>query len=213
MKNIEEIKLYNFNDPLSMIEEYGLDTVEGIVCNKCGKTLPQMFARDHLDSDFPVNKCPHTPIYEIKDVDAMDLKLYSFKRSEIPLRLYRLLVNNKINTTGDLVQKSKQDLLKLKFFGRKYLVYVNKILESIGLSLRLEETDEEKEAHLKEYQKQYQRQYRVKNRQTWNAYYRAYMPGYYKKKQANLTDEQREEQRNKWKQYQRQHRLKKKEDA
>jgi len=137
----EEIKLYNFNDPLSMIEEYGLDTVEGIVCNKCGKTLPQMFARDHLDPDFPVNKCPHTPIYEIQDVNAMDLKLYSFETSAIPLRLYRLLVNNKINTIGDLAQKSEQDLLKLKFFGRKYLGYVNKTLESVGVSLRQEEDE------------------------------------------------------------------------
>jgi hypothetical protein len=132
----EGIKLYNFNDPLSMIEEYGLDTVEGIVCNKCGKTLPQMFARDHLDSDFPVNKCPHTPIYEIQDVDAMDLKLYGFVRSEIPLRLYRLLENNNINTIGDLVQKSELDLLRLRHFGRKYLRYVKTTLESIGLSLK-----------------------------------------------------------------------------
>ncbi len=47
----------------------GLDTVENIECGKCGKTLPKMFARDHLDPDFPTNKCPHTPVYEIEIVD------------------------------------------------------------------------------------------------------------------------------------------------
>ena len=34
-------------------------TVSGIVCNKCGETLPEMRAVDHLDSDFPLNQCPH----------------------------------------------------------------------------------------------------------------------------------------------------------
>ena len=49
-------------------KKFGAATVGGIVCNKCGKTLPRIFAVDHLDLDFPVNKCPHTPIYEIKEV-------------------------------------------------------------------------------------------------------------------------------------------------
>jgi len=65
----------------------------------------------------------------------------------------------------------------------------------------------------KEHLKAYQKQWRLKNRQTLNAYYRAYMPEYYKKKQENMTDEQRQEQREKWKQYQRKHRLKKKENV
>ena len=48
------------------IKEFGSATVKGIVCNKCGETLPESLAVDHLDPDFPVNKCPHTPIYNIK---------------------------------------------------------------------------------------------------------------------------------------------------
>ena len=47
--------------------KYGNDTVEGIKCNKCGKTLPKILAVDHLNPDFPVNKCPHEPIYEIQE--------------------------------------------------------------------------------------------------------------------------------------------------
>ena len=49
------------------IAKYGNATVEGIKCNKCGGTLPKILAIDHLDPDFPVNKCPHEPIYEIQE--------------------------------------------------------------------------------------------------------------------------------------------------
>jgi len=48
------------------IKEFGSATLKGIVCNKCGETLPEILAVDHLDPDFSVNKCPHTPIYNIK---------------------------------------------------------------------------------------------------------------------------------------------------
>ena len=44
----------------------GASVVSGIVCKKCGKTLPDMLAVDHLDPNFPVNKCPHTPTYKIE---------------------------------------------------------------------------------------------------------------------------------------------------
>ena len=49
------------------IAQFGNATVEGIKCNKCGKTLPKILAVDHLDPDFPVNNCPHEPIYEIQE--------------------------------------------------------------------------------------------------------------------------------------------------
>ena len=49
------------------IEMFGTDIVSGIKCNRGGNTLPTIFAVDHLDPDFPVNQCPHTPVYEIKE--------------------------------------------------------------------------------------------------------------------------------------------------
>jgi hypothetical protein len=49
-------------------QKFGSDTVGGIICFKCGKTLPRIFAIDHLDPNFSVNKCPHKPIYEIKEI-------------------------------------------------------------------------------------------------------------------------------------------------
>jgi len=75
------------------------------------------------------------------EFDINEITIYVFECSQLPERLQHLLVNNKINTIGDLAQKSKQDLLKLKFFGRKYLGYVNKTLESVGVSLRQEEDE------------------------------------------------------------------------
>jgi hypothetical protein len=54
----------------------------------------------------------------------------------MPVRLVHVLENNNINTIGDLVKQSRQDLLKLKSFGRKYRRYVEEGLERKGLSLR-----------------------------------------------------------------------------
>ena len=57
-----------------------------------------------------------------------------------PLYLLRLLENNKINTIGDLVQKSELDLLRLRYFGRKSLRHIKESLAKLGLSL--EEVEE-----------------------------------------------------------------------
>ena len=81
-------------------------------------------------------------------IDIMKLHLWVFERSKFPLHLRHLLENNKIFTIGDLVQKSEQDLLKLMQFGRVRLRYVNLVLGGIGLSLRIEETDEERDYHI-----------------------------------------------------------------
>ena len=33
--------------------------VSGIICNKCGNTLPPHTTEEHLDVDHPVHICPH----------------------------------------------------------------------------------------------------------------------------------------------------------
>jgi len=56
----------NFSDyRMKLNEEFGTATVSGIVCNKCGETLPEIFAADHLDVEFSTNYCPHKPKYII----------------------------------------------------------------------------------------------------------------------------------------------------
>ena len=47
-------------------KEFGTATVSGIICNKCGETLPEIFAADHLDVEFSTNYCPHKPEYIIE---------------------------------------------------------------------------------------------------------------------------------------------------
>ena len=87
-----------------------------------------------------VESDPEIPEFDILvpqgQKDLMDIKLYSFERSEFPLRLQRLLELRKIFTIGDLVQNSEQDLLKQRHFGRMNLRYVKAILRSMGLSLK-----------------------------------------------------------------------------
>ena len=56
----------NFSDyRMKLNKEFGTATVSGIVCNKCGETLPEIFAADHLDVEFSTNYCPHKPEYII----------------------------------------------------------------------------------------------------------------------------------------------------
>ena len=73
----------------------------------------------------------------------------------LPVRPLRILTKNKIFTIGDLVKQSRQDLLKLKSFGRKSLRYVEESLERKGLSLRFylipkESNDQENIRRIKE---------------------------------------------------------------
>jgi len=85
---------------------------------------------------------------KVDKIDIMKLHLWVFETSEFPLHLRHLLENNNIKTIGDLVQKSEQDLLKIPQFGLVRLRYVNLTLGGIGLSLRIEETDEERDYHI-----------------------------------------------------------------
>ena len=56
----------------------------------------------------------------------------------LPLRLRRLLEIHKINTVGDLIEKSELDLLKLRQFGRMSLRQVKESLAKLGFSLKEE---------------------------------------------------------------------------
>jgi len=54
------------------------DTVVcGVVCLKCGKTLPPHTIRRHLDTNDPIHKCPHDRrengcLYKIDYKDIME---------------------------------------------------------------------------------------------------------------------------------------------
>ncbi|MFQ5723031.1 MAG: DNA-directed RNA polymerase subunit alpha [Terriglobia bacterium] len=60
---------------------------------------------------------------------------------ELSVRAYNCLKNANIHTIGELVQRTEQDMLRTKNFGRKSLAEIKGILENMGLQLgmRLDE--------------------------------------------------------------------------
>ncbi len=59
----------------------------------------------------------------------------SVEELELSVRSYNCLKNANIQTIGELVQKTEQEMLKTKNFGRKSLNEIKEILASMGLSL------------------------------------------------------------------------------
>jgi len=60
---------------------------------------------------------------------------------ELSVRSYNCLKNANISTIADLVQKSEQEMLKTKNFGRKSLVEIKEILDEMGLALGMKPDD------------------------------------------------------------------------
>jgi len=65
----------------------------------------------------------------------------SVEELELSVRSYNCLKNANITTIRELVQKSEQEMLKTKNFGRKSLNEIKEILSAMGLSLGMK-TDE-----------------------------------------------------------------------
>jgi DNA-directed RNA polymerase subunit alpha len=75
----------------------------------------------------------------------------SVSELELSVRSINCLQNAKIETIGDLVQKTEQEMLKTKNFGRKSLNEIKVILTEMGLALgtTLENFDPENNPHEK----------------------------------------------------------------
>ncbi len=61
--------------------------------------------------------------------------LKSIDELELSVRAHNCLKNANINTIADLVQKTEQEMLKTKNFGRKSLNEIKEVLRSMGLEL------------------------------------------------------------------------------
>jgi DNA-directed RNA polymerase subunit alpha len=59
----------------------------------------------------------------------------SVEELELSVRSYNCLKNANISTIRELVQKSEQEMLKTKNFGRKSLNEIKEILSAMGLTL------------------------------------------------------------------------------
>ena len=70
---------------------------------------------------------------------------------ELSVRSYNCLKNADIRTIADLVQKTEQEMLRTKNFGRKSLNEIKEIILAMGLhfNMRVEPEDLDKMANMK----------------------------------------------------------------
>jgi len=93
--------------------------------------------KEHMDVfiNFDESKIKDEPLVSEED-EPLNENLYrSVSELELSVRSINCLQNAKIETIGDLVQKSEQEMLKTKNFGRKSLNEIKVILTDMGFSL------------------------------------------------------------------------------
>ena len=93
--------------------------------------------KEHMDVfiNFDESKIKDEPEVE-EEAEPLNENLYrSVSELELSVRSINCLQNAKIETIGDLVQKSEPEMLKTKNFGRKSLNEIKVILTDMGLSL------------------------------------------------------------------------------
>ena len=91
----------------------------------------------NIEEEPELEQVPHerpAPVYN-ENLDR------SVEELELSVRSYNCLKNANITTIRELVQKSEQEMLKTKNFGRKSLNEIKEILSAMGLSLGMK-TDE-----------------------------------------------------------------------
>ena len=85
--------------------------------------------------NFDVSSIKDEPEDKVED-EPLNENLYrSVSELELSVRSINCLQNAKIETIGDLVQKTEQEMLKTKNFGRKSLNEIKVILTEMGLAL------------------------------------------------------------------------------
>lgn len=84
---------------------------------------------------------------ELKGV-PVDLLLKPIDELELSVRAHNCLINANIKRVLDLVQLKKDDMLKIKNFGRKSLNEVEDSLKAFGLSFGMEVTEEDIKKHM-----------------------------------------------------------------
>jgi len=93
--------------------------------------------KEHMDVfiNFDEQTIEPEPVEE-EELPQFNENLYrSVSELELSVRSINCLQNAKIETIGDLVQKTEQEMLKTKNFGRKSLNEIKTILTSMGLAL------------------------------------------------------------------------------
>jgi len=109
-----------------------------------GAILPQdsiglaaKLLKDHMGIFINFEEVPEAAEVEVdKTAERLAENLNrSVEELELSVRSYNCLKNAQIQTIGELVQKTEQEMLKTKNFGRKSLNEIKAILATMGLSL------------------------------------------------------------------------------
>ncbi|MFW6123805.1 MAG: DNA-directed RNA polymerase subunit alpha [Acidobacteriota bacterium] len=99
--------------------------------------------RDHLVIfmnvvDEPIRKDEEDQKEEIPYIDRFDILTKSIDHLELSVRSNNCLRSAGIKSVYELVQKTEEDLLKTKNFGRKSLIEIKDTLKELGLELNTE---------------------------------------------------------------------------
>lgn len=109
----------------------------GAVAPQDSVGLAAKLLKDHMN--IFINFEEETEAEEIPAEKTVEVRNENLDRSveelELSVRSYNCLKNANITTIRELVQKSEQDMLKTKNFGRKSLNEIKEILSSMGLAL------------------------------------------------------------------------------
>ncbi len=148
---VKKVNYFVENARVGQATDYEKLTLEvwsnGAVSPRDAVGLAAKLMKDHLaifvnleeddDDDLPSSAgSPRAEGAVLAEGDAAIDKLYrSVDDLELSVRSYNCLKNANIKTIGELVQKSENDMLKTKNFGRKSLNEIKEILEQMGLSL------------------------------------------------------------------------------
>jgi DNA-directed RNA polymerase subunit alpha len=147
---IKKVNYFVENARVGQATDYEKLTLEvwsnGAVTPRDAVGLAAKLMKDHLaifvnleeddEDDLPSTTTRSEGGGVVLEHDALHDKLgRSVDELELSVRSYNCLKNANIKTIGELVQKSENDMLKTKNFGRKSLNEIKEILERMGLSL------------------------------------------------------------------------------
>ncbi len=119
-------------------EKLTLDVwTNGAVSPQDAVGLAAKLLKDHMTIFINFEDMPE--IEEVREEPKPEFRNENLDRSveelELSVRSYNCLKNANITTIRELVQKSEQEMLKTKNFGRKSLNEIKEILSAMGLSL------------------------------------------------------------------------------
>ncbi|MBI3934470.1 MAG: DNA-directed RNA polymerase subunit alpha, partial [Acidobacteria bacterium] len=99
--------------------------------------LAAKLLKDHMSIFINFEERP--TMFEEAPEQAIEIRNENLNRSveelELSVRSYNCLKNANIQSIGELIQKSEQEMLRTKNFGRKSLNEIKEILGTMGLSL------------------------------------------------------------------------------